>query len=161
MQAYVEAFRAALASLMAHRLRSFLTTLGILIGTASVIAVVSLVQGMSESIKGQFAELGGSTMSVEANNDNDNYRTGRVNTLTPADISALQYRVPGVLDVAPVLVAPVARASYRGRTGSPQVIVTNSAFQEVRARYPQLGRFLTAADDSSRRRVAVIGEKVR
>lgn len=52
MQALLEAFRAALASLAAHRMRSFLTTLGILIGTGSVIAVVALVQGFSDSIKG-------------------------------------------------------------------------------------------------------------
>ena len=51
-----EAFRAALASLNAHRLRSFLTTLGILIGTMAVIAVVSVLQGFSDSISDQFAE---------------------------------------------------------------------------------------------------------
>ncbi|MBK8283787.1 MAG: ABC transporter permease [Ahniella sp.] len=59
MNLFLEALRAALTSLMAHRLRSFLTTLGILIGTASVIAVVSLVQGFSELIKAQFADIGG------------------------------------------------------------------------------------------------------
>ncbi|WP_227978367.1 ABC transporter permease [Arenimonas daejeonensis] len=49
MTAYLEAFRAALTSLLAHRMRSFLTTLGILIGTASVIAVVSLIQAFRPS----------------------------------------------------------------------------------------------------------------
>ena len=57
MQAYIEAFRAALASLLANRMRSVLTTLGIVIGTGSVIAVVSLVQGFSASIKNQLADL--------------------------------------------------------------------------------------------------------
>ena len=66
MQAYLEAFRAALTSLAAHRMRSFLTTLGILIGTGSVIAVVSLVQGFSDSIKGQLSDLGGSTLTLRA-----------------------------------------------------------------------------------------------
>ena len=55
MTAYLEAFRAALSSLLAHRMRSFLTTLGILIGTASVIAVVSLIQGFSAFVTEQFA----------------------------------------------------------------------------------------------------------
>jgi ABC-type antimicrobial peptide transport system permease subunit len=59
MQALLEAFRAALASLLANRMRSVLTTLGIVIGTGSVIAVVSLVQGFSASIKNQLADLGG------------------------------------------------------------------------------------------------------
>ena len=91
MQAYIEAFRAALTSLAAHRLRSFLTTLGILIGTASVIAVVSLVQGMTESIKGQFADIGGSTLTLYAENDEDDWRMGKLNNITVQDIEVLRY----------------------------------------------------------------------
>ncbi|TCZ85662.1 ABC transporter permease [Lysobacter sp. N42] len=161
MQAYVEALRAALASLAAHRLRSFLTTLGILIGTASVIAVVSLVQGMSESIKGQFADIGGSTLTLRAENDNDNYRTGKLNNISVADIEVLRHRVAGVGQVAPMLQVPAARASYKGRSTMPEVYGTTSEFQAVRARYPQIGRFIVAGDDASRRRVAVIGTKLR
>ena len=161
MQAYLEALRAALSSLSAHRLRSFLTTLGILIGTASVIAVVSLVQGFSDSIRSQFADIGGSTLSVEAENDNDNFRTGKINTLTARDVDALRHRVPGIDQVAPTLGVAAGQASWRGRSSQPQVIGTTSEFQQVRARYPQVGRFLTRADDEGRRRVAVIGSKVR
>ncbi|TBR09738.1 MAG: ABC transporter permease [Lysobacter sp.] len=161
MQAYLEAFRAALGSLAAHRLRSFLTTLGILIGTASVIAVVSLVQGFSESIKSQFADIGGATLSVDAINDNDNFRTGKINRLTAEDIGALRHRVAGIGQVAPIIGVPAALASYRGRTSNPQVLGTTSEFQQVRARYPQTGRFLVPADDSGRRHVAVIGTKLR
>ena len=79
MNVLMEAFRAALTSLMSHRMRSFLTTLGILIGTASVIAVVSLVQGFSASIKDQFSDLGGSTMTLQAENSTENFRTGKIN----------------------------------------------------------------------------------
>ena len=161
MQAYLEALRAALSSLSAHRLRSFLTTLGILIGTASVIAVVSLVQGFSDSIRSQFADIGGSTLSVEAENDNDNFRTGKINTLTARDVDALRHRVAGIDQVAPTLGVAAGQASWRGRSSQPQVIGTTSEFQQVRARYPQVGRFLTRADDEGRRRVAVIGSKVR
>jgi len=161
MQAYLEALRAALASLTAHRMRSFLTTLGILIGTASVIAVVSLVQGFSESIKSQFADIGGATLSVQANNDNENFQSGKINTLTAQDIDALRRRVAGVGEVAPILVVPAAPASWRGRSSNPQVIGTTSEFQQVRARYPQVGRFLMPADDAGRRHVAVIGAKLR
>jgi putative ABC transport system permease protein len=161
MQAYVEAFRAALASLAAHRLRSFLTTLGILIGTASVIAVVSLVQGMSESIKGQFADIGGSTLTLRAENSEDNWRTGKLNNITVQDIEILRHRISGVGQVAPILQVQAARASYKGRTTLPEVYGTTSEFQAVRARYPESGRFIVPADDVSRRRVAVIGAKLR
>ncbi|MEO5566380.1 MAG: ABC transporter permease, partial [Luteimonas sp.] len=105
-----EAFRAALTSLMAHRMRSFLTTLGILIGTASVIAVVSLVQGLSASITDQFADMGGSTMSLQAVNDNENFRTGSLNFISFDDIDVLRYKVPGVAQVAPMMVVQASGA---------------------------------------------------
>ena len=53
-----ESSRAAFASIFAHGLRSFLTTLGIVIGVASVIAVVSVTQGMSAFIGDTFSSLG-------------------------------------------------------------------------------------------------------
>ncbi len=161
MTAFLEAFRAALSSLMAHRMRSFLTTLGILIGTGSVIAVVSLVQGFSESIKSQFADLGGSTLSLRAENTNENFRTGKINFLDFADVEVLRHRVPGVGDVAPSMQVPVAGVSYRGRTTMPDVYATTAEFQMVRGRYPEQGRFLVPSDDQGRRRVTVIGAKLR
>lgn len=161
MYGIAEAARAALTSLMAHRMRSFLTTLGILIGTGSVIAVVSLVQGFSESIKGQFADLGGSTLTLQAVNGNENFRTGRLNYLSFDDVDVLRYRVPGVSTVAPMMQVPVPSVSYRGRTTNPAVYGTTAEFQLVRARYPELGRFIVEGDDQGRRRVAVVGAQLR
>jgi putative ABC transport system permease protein len=161
MYALIEALRAALASLMAHRMRSFLTTLGILIGTGSVIAVVSLVQGFSESIKGQFADLGGSTLTLQAENSNENFRTGRLNYIDFSDVEVLRHRVPGVGHVAPLMQVPVPGVSFRGRSATPSIYATTAEFQLVRARYPELGRFLVESDDKGRRRVVVIGVKLR
>src|SRR5690606_33721862 len=151
MYAFLEAFRAALTSLMAHRLRSFLTTLGILIGTGSVIAVVSLVQGFSDSIKNQFADLGGSTLTLRAENTNENFRTGRINFITFDDVEALRHRVPGVGDVAPVMQVMVPGVSYRGRTTAPSVYATTAEFQLVQGRFPEAGRFIVESDDKGRR----------
>jgi putative ABC transport system permease protein len=158
---FTEAARAALASLMAHRMRSFLTTLGILIGTASVIAVVSLVQGLSASITDQFADMGGNTMTLQAVNDNENFRTGSLNYITFDDIDVLRYKVPGVERVAPMMAVQAAGASYKGRSTSPQVQATTADYQIVRAADMQYGRFLVDADDRTHARVAVIGEQLR
>ena len=161
MNALMEAFRAALTSLMAHRMRSFLTTLGILIGTASVIAVVSLVQGFSASIKDQFADLGGGTMTLQAENNTENFRTGRLNYITFEDIDVLRYRVSGVDQVAPLMHVQAAGATYQGHTASPQIIATTTEFQQVRGTYPSHGRFLVEGDDRGARRVAVLGTQLR
>ncbi len=161
MNVLSEAFRAALASLNAHRLRSFLTTLGILIGTMAVIAVVSVLQGFSDSISDQFADLGSNTLTLEAENDQENFRSGQINTLAFEDIDALRYRVSGIGEVAPVLVAQIGATSYRGRSTTPQILGTTEEAQDVLGVDAALGRFITASDDRNGRRIAVIGVDVR
>ena len=157
MNVLSDAFSAALASLNAHRLRSFLTTLGILIGTAAVIAVVSLLQGLSSSIKSQFSDLGGGTLSLKAVNDQENFRSGQINALSFTDVDVLRYRVPGVGRVAPIMAVNSAGVAYRGRSTSPQLLATNAEFQLVQNRHTSVGRFITESDDLGSRRVAVIG----
>lgn len=159
MYAFLEAFRAALSSLMAHRMRSFLTTLGILIGTGSVIAVVSLVQGFSESITSQFADLGGNTLTLRPYTSLAEASVGKENRLSFSDVDTLRYRVPGVGQVVPTLLVP-SSVAHRGRIASPQVIGTTADFTAVRGWYPERGRFIVSSDDKGRRRVAVIGEKL-
>ncbi len=160
MQAFLEAFRAALVSLLANRLRSVLTTLGIVIGTASVIAVVSLVQGFSESIKQQLSELGGSTLTLEAVNTNENFRSGKINTIGFDDLETLRYRVPGVGAVAPIMLVNTPGISYRDRTVSTEVRASTADYAAVYGRFPIKGRFIASADDQGRRRVAVLGSKL-
>ncbi|WP_290889088.1 ABC transporter permease [Arenimonas sp.] len=159
MYAFLEAFRAALTSLMAHRMRSFLTTLGILIGTASVIAVVSLVQGFSKSVSDQFADLGGSALTLQPYTPFADASVGKENFLSFNDVDTLRYRVPGVAQVVPTMLVPTA-VGFRGRLSSPQVIGTTADFTAVRGIYPERGRFIVASDDVGRRRVAVVGYKV-
>ena len=158
----LESLRSALASLMANRMRSFLTTLGILIGTASVITVVSLIQGFSASIENQFADIGSNTLTVQAVNTNENFRTGKINRITLKDLDTIRFKVSGIESVAPTMQVPTGSGvSYKGRNGTPQLIATTSDFQIVRAQYPQYGRFLVSSDDLGRRRVTVIGEQLR
>jgi len=161
MNALGEAFRAALASLNAHRLRSFLTTLGILIGTMAVIAVVSVLQGFSDSIRDQFSDLGSNSLTLDAVNDQENFRTGRINRLDFEDIDALRYKVPGVKDVAPIIAANLGAVTWRTRNVTPQILGTTEEAQVVLGTATRQGRFLTASDDRGGRRVVVIGVDVR
>jgi putative ABC transport system permease protein len=161
MNVFAEAFAAALASLNAHRLRSFLTTLGILIGTMAVIAVVSVLQGFSDSISNQFSDLGSNTLTVEAINEQQNFRTGRINRITFNDVETLRYRVPGIAKVAPIIVPQLGGAAYRGRTAGPQIFGATEDSQDVLGVNTTSGRFLTASDEANGRRVVVIGVAVR
>ena len=161
MNLLAEAFSAALASLNAHRLRSFLTTLGILIGTMAVIAVVSVLQGFSDSISNQFSDLGSNTLTLDAINEQENFRTGRINRITFDDVETLRYRVPGVSRVAPIIVPQLGGAAYRGRTTTPQILGAIEESQDVLGVDASIGRYITASDDRNGRRIVVIGVDVR
>ncbi len=157
----IEAFRSAWQNLIAHRLRSFLTTLGIVIGTASVVTVVALMNGFADSIKNQFADLGGSALTVSAENSYDNFRTGNIHRLRVTDIDLLRYNVEGVAHVAPNMnIGSLGTVRYRGRSSNPSIFATTADYVYVERSFPRVGRFLVDSDDKGRRRVVVLGAKL-
>lgn len=162
MYLLIESLRAAWINLIANRLRSFLTTLGIVIGTASVVAVVALMQGFASSISSQFADLGGAALTLSAKNSNDNWRSGNINRLKLTDLDVLRYQVEGVSHVAPQMgVAYSGGVHYKGKSTTPQVMATTADYVLVERRLPEVGRFIVDGDDQGHRRVAVIGPKLR
>ena len=85
-----EAFRMALISMNAHRMRTFLTMLGIIIGIASVVSVVALGNGSQQQILANISSLGTNTITVYPGRGfGDNSRSAQVKTLVPADAEAL------------------------------------------------------------------------
>ncbi|MBH2002786.1 MAG: MacB family efflux pump subunit [Moraxellaceae bacterium] len=85
-----EAFRMALLAMNAHRMRTFLTMLGIIIGIASVVSVVALGNGSQKQILENISSLGTNTISVyQGRGFGDNSRASQVKTLVPADADAL------------------------------------------------------------------------
>ena len=156
-----EGLRSAMGSILAHRLRSFLTMLGIIIGVASVICVIALVQGMSSSITQQFAGLGSTTLTLQAETPVEDRLRGKVNRLRLTDVDELRFRMDGISHITPTVPVSVGQASYGDRTASGQFMGTTQSLQDVQQLFPRSGRFLTQSDDDSRRRVVVLGEQVR
>jgi putative ABC transport system permease protein len=155
-----EGARAALASIRAHGFRSFLTTLGIVIGVASVIAMISIIQGLSAMIGEQFAGLGANGVTVSPFTSREAFLAGRIARLTEADYNLIRYRVDGIESITPIM-----QTQGQVRSGSKatatQVVGSTYAYQEVAQYYTSLGRFVSDSDNETRRRVAVIGEQVR
>ncbi|WP_337269920.1 MacB family efflux pump subunit [Oryzifoliimicrobium ureilyticus] len=85
----LEAFRMALLALQAHRLRSFLTMLGIIIGIASVISIVALGEGSQKKILTNINSLGTNTLEIFPGKSFGDTRSGRIKTLVVADADAL------------------------------------------------------------------------
>ncbi|ERS00584.1 ABC transporter [Acinetobacter sp. COS3] len=85
-----EAFRMALLAMNAHRMRTFLTMLGIIIGIASVVSVVALGNGSQKQILENISSLGTNTITVyQGRGFGDNSRASQTKTLVPADGEAL------------------------------------------------------------------------
>jgi len=105
-----EAFRMALLAMNAHRMRTFLTMLGIIIGIASVVSVVALGNGSQKQILENISSLGTNTITVfQGRGFGDNSRSSQSKTLIPADADALaeQPYVDGV--------SPSVNSSVTGR----------------------------------------------
>lgn len=95
---FTEAFKMALVAMNAHRLRTFLTMLGIIIGIASVVSVVALGQGSQDRILADISSIATNTIDVNRGKDFGDRDASQIRTLTAADadILATQYYVDSV-----------------------------------------------------------------
>jgi putative ABC transport system permease protein len=161
--ATTEGARAALSSIRAHGFRSFLTTLGIVIGVASVIAMVSIIQGLSYTIGQQFQGLGSNSVTVQSYTALEDALQGRRNRLTQEDYDLIRFRVEGIESITPIMYSATGQGQvrYGSQTATAQIFGTTYSFQHVAQYFSQYGRFLSDSDDDTRRRVAVIGDEVR
>jgi putative ABC transport system permease protein len=155
-----ENFRIALRSILANKMRSFLTTLGIIIGVAAVIAVVSIVQGLNYWISDQLQGVGATYILVVPNNDPNNPdHAGRDIRLTYEDGQAILERVPEVASFTPIFFTG-ERVRLRDRAVTPFVLGVGAAYQDVVNHWVERGRFFSDLDQSSRSRVCLVGRKI-
>ncbi|HEY0274775.1 MAG TPA: ABC transporter permease, partial [Paenirhodobacter sp.] len=84
-----EAFNSATKAMLAHRLRSFLTMLGIIIGIASVVLVVALGNGTQQKVLENISSLGTNTITVRAGSGFGRRDASRIQTLVPSDAQAI------------------------------------------------------------------------
>lgn len=97
---YIEALKMALLAMSSHRLRTFLTMLGIIIGIASVVSVVALGEGSQQAVLKNIASMGTNTIDIRPGQGFGDRRSGRIKTLIPSDADALT-TLPFVDSVTP------------------------------------------------------------
>jgi len=115
-----EAFRMALLAMKSHKLRTFLTMLGIIIGIASVVSVVALGEGFKQSLLANINSIGTNTITVYPSRGFGDTRSGRIETLVPDDVRILaaQSYVDSITPVAAT--SRVVRYGNVEATGSIQ-----------------------------------------
>ncbi len=158
---FSENFRIAFRALWANKMRSVLTTLGIIIGVAAVIAVVSIVQGLQHVINQQFQGVGATYMMVLPNQQSQQGPgvVAKQVKLTWEDGQAIREQVPGVRLITPVVLGPET-VKYRQRQHDTLVLGVNGDWPDVSNHAVDRGRFFSAIDLAHRRKVAVVGEEV-
>jgi len=153
---FFENVKIALRAIGANKMRSILTVLGVMIGVAAVIAVVSLVQGMQYQISSQLENIGGTFVRIVPD-----FSRSRGNPFLPIpqltfeDAEAIA-KAPAVSAVTPVFIGNVALKAADTRHDTTLYAV-NQSYPDIAHQYVDRGRFFTALDEEAKKRVAVIG----
>ncbi|MGI1945626.1 MacB family efflux pump subunit [Shewanella glacialipiscicola] len=156
---YVEAFKMALLAMSTHRLRTFLTMLGIIIGIASVVSVVALGEGSQREILKSISSMGTNTIDIRPGSGFGDRRSARVRTLTGNDASALK-NLPYVDSVTPSI-SSSATVRFGNKAVSASINGVGPEFFRVRGYELAQGQFWDDASVTALAQDAVIDDNTR
>jgi putative ABC transport system permease protein len=156
----VESIKMATTTLVANKLRSSLTMLGIIIGNASVIAMIGIGEGAQKYIAKELESLGPNVLFViPGNRETERISLDVPKTLVLADAEAIATQVPSVQSVTAESNSREL-VTYRNKNTNINVIGTTPNFLSVRQFDVDRGRFLTNLDIKRSNQVAVIGAEL-
>lgn len=162
----LRAVRLGVRSLLLHKLRSLLTTLGVLFGTSSVIAMLAIGEGASDEAQEQIRLLGSQNVILRSIKPPEEFATGTQQTtrvvsygLTHEDLARIEQTFPGIERVVPVreIYEEVRRLD---RAMNPRVLATLPVYIDVTGRVVMEGRFLSQADEEGTANVCVLSDEV-
>jgi putative ABC transport system permease protein len=158
----INLFKIAWKALQRNRLRAFLTMLGIIIGVASVIAMLAIGEGSKQSIKNQISGMGSNMLFVQPGSDS---RGGvqqdfsQSQTLTLADYKALKEKNTTLTDISPQ-VNGSGQVIFGANNWPTSIYGVNPQYLNIRKLSVQRGSIFTEKDVSSASKVVVIGQTV-
>ncbi len=153
----VEATRTALRALRANVFRAILTLLGIVIGVASVIAMLAIGDGATQEVVDRISMMGSNLLTVRPGAPNLRGRETTV-TLVPDDVAAIR-ELPNVATAIPEQSSNVT-VRYAGADQRTQINATSADYPFARAWPIASGTFFTAEDETRYATVAVLGQTV-
>jgi len=157
--------RLGVSSLLLHKLRSILTTLGVLFGVSSVIAMLAIGEGASKHAQELIRELGSQNVILRSVKPPEDLVTGgqqsRISSygLTDEDFGRVRDSFPGVVRAVPVRILQ-QEVRYETRALNPRVIATTYQYRDVTGRPICEGRFLSPDDERTVANVCVLGFEV-
>lgn len=145
-----ENIRMAWLTVISHKMRSFLTILGIVIGTASIIALMTIISGVTDSINDEVATFGADRMTVQIGEDG---KSG----VSMADMDRLE-TIEGVASLSPTL-SQMTDVYVAGQTEQQTILGKSEAYFKDDS-IVATGRGLTSLDVDQQTRVALLGETI-
>ncbi len=153
---FIESFRMSVQAIIAHKLRSLLTMLGIIIGIASVVSVVALGKGSQEKILEQINAMGTNTITIYPGASFGDARSGRVKSLTIDDIRILNRQ--GYLDGTTPSVTAGGTLVYANINANANLSGVGELYNNVYGLKVEQGRFIDGEDIKNNASVAVIDQ---
>jgi len=150
----------ALREIRRHLLRSILTVLGIVIGVAAVITMVTVGNGVTASVRTQIASLGANTLMVVTNSAARQAGGGAPRPFTNEDVAAIREQIGGI-DAVSGQANSTQTATADGINWQTSVTGTTNAGISIQAMTVTAGRIFTAEEETAGRSVCIIGETVR
>ena len=156
---FLQAFIEALQSLSANKMRSGLTILGIVIGVAAVIAMISIGRGAQNTITGSIQGIGTNLLFVFRGGSSNDVRNPQPLTLGDADAMADPLQAPSVAGVAPELTGQVT-VSFGGQSTDTSIEGVTPEYARVRNTSVTEGQFITEEQILGRASVVLLGQDV-
>jgi putative ABC transport system permease protein len=156
----VTTFFMALTAIRRNAMRSFLTTLGVIIGVASVIAMVTLGRGATASVTNDISALGNNMLIIAPGADRRFGSSSSAQPFTQDDVRAIREEVPSIALVAPTS-GGAGRAVYGNQNWSTGVTGADNSYLRVRNWELALGREFTDGEIRTGAAVCVLGETPR
>ena len=158
MRILLDSLPIAWHALRTNVLRSLLTVLGIIIGVAAVIGVVSIVQGLQHLFTEQMQGVGATYVLLLPNRTADEDHNRRIR-LTYDDGLAIQEQAPEIVAFTPQWQRST-RLEAGKRTWDSMLVGVGPSYQQIDNHYVERGRFISERDMRARKKVAVVGREV-
>ncbi|MBT3510341.1 MAG: FtsX-like permease family protein [Nitrospina sp.] len=150
-------FKMALRSLVTHKLRTFLTALGIIIGVASVISMISIGEGARSQTQDTISKFGTNIITVKPGQKKSRHvTTGKVDTLTLDDAEYIKANIPLITGVA-AQVYRSAQLKFENKNTNTTVRGTGASYARLANFEMDLGRYFNIEEIKSAKRICVLG----
>ena len=156
----LDLFKMAVRSLISHKLRTFLTALGIIIGVASVISMISIGEGARQQTLSTISKFGTNIITIKPGNKKSRHvSTGKVDTLMLKDATFIEQNVPLITGVA-AQVYRSAQLKFGNKNTNTTVRGTGKNYRRLANFEMQKGRYFNQQEINVAKRVCILGATV-